>query len=74
MHRFISSLGVSVACVSVSIAFDSTRNQTNTREGNSTSLVELLGTSLQLLLASLWWHVWNVKTLAIMPSLMMTDW
>lgn len=61
MNRFISSLGGFVACVSVSITFGNTGKQTNTREGSVTSLlVELLGTSLQLFLASLWWHVWNV--------------
>ena len=60
MHRFIASLGVSVAYESVSITFGNTRKRTNIREGSVTSLVKLLGTSLQLLLASLWWHVWGV--------------
>lgn len=60
MHHFVSSLGVSVAYESVSITFGNTKRQTNIREGSVTSLVKLLGTSLQLLLASLWWHVWGV--------------
>lgn len=47
MHRFTSSPGVSVACVSVSITVGDTGTRTNTREGSVTSLVvELLGTSL----------------------------
>lgn len=61
LHRFTFFLGVSVACVDISTAFSDTRKESNIREGSVTSLVELLGTSLQLLLGSLRWHVWSGK-------------
>ena len=54
---FKISPGVSVACVSVSNTFGKTRKGANIRVGSVTSLVELLRTSLQFILASLWWHV-----------------
>ena len=60
MHRFKSSPGVFVGYVSISITIDNTKKRTNIRVGTVASLIELLRTSLQLLLASLWWHVWNV--------------
>ena len=50
--------GVSFVYVTVSISFDNTRERTTIRLMSVASLVELLRTSLQLLLASLWWHVW----------------
>ena len=42
------------------MAFNKCRSRDNIRRASVISLVKLLGTSLQLLLVSLWWHVWNV--------------
>lgn len=51
------AFGMSFTYVIVSISFDNTRDRTNIGVSVA-SLVELLRTSFQLLLASLWWHVW----------------